>query len=61
MSNQEITKMKFPQICKSANCGNIVCDGCPYRPSLAAWYASKGKDFEASQANARAIMLKVLA
>ncbi len=53
--------MKFPQICKSANCGNIVCDGCPYRPSLAAWYASKGKDFEASQANARAIMLKVLA
>lgn len=49
----------YPPGCLSFYCGRICCDGCDRRPILAAWYRETGRDFEASQAEAREILARV--
>ncbi len=46
----------YPTTCLSAYCGRILCDGCAYRPALAAWYERRGDlaKYEERQAAIRA-------
>lgn len=43
--------MSYPTSCTSAYCGRILCDGCEYRPTLAAYHDRIGDraDFEEGQ------------
>ncbi len=43
--------MSYPTSCTSAFCGRILCDGCEYRPTLAAYHDRIGDraDFEEGQ------------
>jgi hypothetical protein len=50
----------YPGSCVSMHCARICCDGCRYRPVLAAWHARQGNaaGYEARQDEARILTAK---
>lgn len=51
-----MARIAYPTQCTSAYCGKILCDGCPVRERLAAYYDRTGElaGFEERQAKLRA-------
>jgi len=44
--------MRYPTVCLSAYCGNVICAGCRHRPQLVEWHRQQGTEqqYEAKQA-----------
>jgi hypothetical protein len=50
----------YPQTCMSWSCGNIVCDGCVYRPQLVRYHTERGElaKYETGQAESRVMLAR---